>query len=233
MVGTAQDDQRLRSRRHSAKSCGASSRSSSPAISSLPRPGGVNVGFAKLQMAGDLQCPATRSTDSVPASSSSAISVRAAEQPDPRPCRRAVLAGAHRRSPGAWPRPPSACSPTPFLGAGLRRVRARRTRTDLLMCCASSRHGGSGLCPGRGFVLPHAWFRRAARPGRGFVSSRFPLAKRARSPLSGAILTVHGWCARRLRGWQWLFLVEALPSLAIGIVDMGDLCPKVRAQRAG
>ena len=36
-----------------------------------------------------------------------------------------------------------------------------------------------------------------------------------RSPLSGAILTLGGG---GLAGWQWLFLLEGLPSVALGLV---------------
>lgn len=36
------------------------------------------------------------------------------------------------------------------------------------------------------------------------------------SPISGALLTLHGWLG--LKGWQWLFLLEGLPAVALGIV---------------
>jgi MFS family permease len=36
------------------------------------------------------------------------------------------------------------------------------------------------------------------------------------SPISGAILGLHGW--HGLDGWQWLFLLEALPAVVMGFV---------------
>lgn len=36
------------------------------------------------------------------------------------------------------------------------------------------------------------------------------------SPISGGILTMHGFGG--LEGWQWLFLIEAIPALILGIV---------------
>jgi ACS family tartrate transporter-like MFS transporter len=36
------------------------------------------------------------------------------------------------------------------------------------------------------------------------------------SPISGALLTLHGWLG--VKGWQWLFLLEGLPAVALGII---------------
>lgn len=36
------------------------------------------------------------------------------------------------------------------------------------------------------------------------------------SPISGTLLTLHGWLG--LKGWQWLFLLEGLPAVALGIL---------------
>jgi ACS family tartrate transporter-like MFS transporter len=41
------------------------------------------------------------------------------------------------------------------------------------------------------------------------------------SPLSGALLQLDGWLG--LRGWQWLFVVEAVPSIVLGITVLSRL----------
>jgi MFS transporter, ACS family, tartrate transporter len=75
-------------------------------------------------------------------------------------------------------------------------------------------------------------------PGIIFYLTRwFPVAERARTialfmtaslvagvvggPLSGALLTLNG--AAGLAGWQWLFLLEGLPAIALGFIVLGWL----------
>ncbi len=62
--------------------------------------------------------------------------------------------------------------------------------------------------------FPHAW--------RGRVVSLFyvavPLSSFVGSPISAAILGLDGTLG--LHGWQWLFLIEALPSLLLGIATL-------------
>lgn len=36
------------------------------------------------------------------------------------------------------------------------------------------------------------------------------------SPISGSLLMLHGWLG--LKGWQWLFLLEGMPALVLGII---------------
>jgi MFS transporter, ACS family, tartrate transporter len=57
--------------------------------------------------------------------------------------------------------------------------------------------------PGHARARAVAWFM-TANPLAGFVGS----------PISGALLNVHG---AGLRGWQWLFIMEAVPAVAFGI----------------
>lgn len=54
----------------------------------------------------------------------------------------------------------------------------------------------------------------AAAPVAGFVGS----------PVSGALLGMHGLLG--LRGWQWLFLMEGLPAVALGVVAFFFLTDK-------
>lgn len=75
----------------------------------------------------------------------------------------------------------------------------------------------AGLVPGVLLYLTF-WFpatRRAHVVALFFIA--IPLANALGSPLSGAILQFMDG-AQGLRGWQWLFLVEALPSLALGFL---------------
>jgi MFS family permease len=62
--------------------------------------------------------------------------------------------------------------------------------------------------------------RRSANVVALFVLA-IPLASAIGSPVSGLILQVLGGGA--LKGWQWLFLLEALPSLALGLVVLAKL----------
>ena len=51
------------------------------------------------------------------------------------------------------------------------------------------------------------------------------------SPISGAILGMDG--IGGLAGWQWLFLLEAIPAVLMGVRGAGYSCPTVPATRAG
>ncbi len=80
----------------------------------------------------------------------------------------------------------------------------------------------AGFVPGVLLYLTQ-WFP-AARRGRvmaGFFVA-IPLASVVGAPLSGALLEfmdgAAGW-----RGWQWLFLLEGIPSVAIGLLFLARL----------
>jgi ACS family tartrate transporter-like MFS transporter len=72
----------------------------------------------------------------------------------------------------------------------------------------------AGFFPGIIFYLT-LWFPAVYRAR---VISLFmlavPISSIVGSPLSGVLLGLSGW---GLHGWQWLFLLEALPSLLVGI----------------
>lgn len=67
-----------------------------------------------------------------------------------------------------------------------------------------------------------------------FISRWFPAKERARAitlfmvgsplsvvfgaPLSTALLSLHGWMG--LKGWQWLFVLEGLPAVVLGIIAL-------------
>ncbi len=91
--------------------------------------------------------------------------------------------------------------------------RARRASTFCVFCSAwrkpvSSR--GSFSISATGF-LP---------PGRAQVTAIFmaaaPLSTALGSPVSAALLEMHGFLG--YAGWQWMFVLEALPALVLGVV---------------
>ena len=73
----------------------------------------------------------------------------------------------------------------------------------------------AGFFPGVVFYLM-SWFPAAAR---GRAISRFyvalPLSSVVMGALAGALLNLNGTAG--LAGWQWLFLVEGLPAIALGV----------------
>jgi ACS family tartrate transporter-like MFS transporter len=74
----------------------------------------------------------------------------------------------------------------------------------------------AGFFPGVIFYLS-LWFPRAAR---GRAISRFyisgPLARAVMGLLSPALLAMNGMAG--LKGWQWLFVVEGLPAVLVGLL---------------
>ncbi len=88
----------------------------------------------------------------------------------------------------------------------------------------------AGFIPGILFYLTQ-WFP-ARRRGRVFALflAAIPVASIFGAPLSGWILqTFHGW--NGLSGWQWVFLIEALPSLVLGIAVIMYLDNTFRAAK--
>jgi len=74
----------------------------------------------------------------------------------------------------------------------------------------------AGFVPGVLFYLT-LWFplQHRARANALFMIAQ-PLAMAIGSPISGAILDSHGYLG--LRPWQWLFVLEGLPSAVLGVI---------------
>jgi MFS family permease len=74
----------------------------------------------------------------------------------------------------------------------------------------------AGFFPAVLFYLS-CWFPESAR-GRifSYFLAAIPIAGIVGFPLSGALLGLDGWFG--LKGWQWLFIVEALPTLVVGVI---------------
>src|SRR3954452_23732540 len=74
----------------------------------------------------------------------------------------------------------------------------------------------AGFFPGIILYLSY-WFpaRRRAAVTALFMAAA-PISTALGSPLSGALLEMHGVLG--LAGWQWMFLIEAVPAVILGVV---------------
>jgi ACS family tartrate transporter-like MFS transporter len=75
----------------------------------------------------------------------------------------------------------------------------------------------AGFFPGIIFFLT-LWFPAAYRARIiGYFMTAIPLSSVIGAPVSGLLLGLHGFLG--VRGWQWLFIIEALPALILsGVV---------------
>lgn len=85
----------------------------------------------------------------------------------------------------------------------------------------------AGLAPGLLLYLTY-WFpsyRRARMTVLWFIA--IPISGMIGGPLSGLIMDrmsgVHGWF-----GWQWMFLIEAIPTVVVGLLVLGVLKDSVQ-----
>lgn len=75
--------------------------------------------------------------------------------------------------------------------------------------------GEAGFYPGI-LLLASIYFPNKVRGSViGIFVLDVPLALTLGSPLSGALLELHGWMGRP--GWFWMFVIEGLPAVVIGI----------------
>jgi MFS transporter, ACS family, tartrate transporter len=87
----------------------------------------------------------------------------------------------------------------------------------------------AGFFPGIILYLSY-WF---PAPQRAAVTALFmaaaPLSTVLGSPISGALLEMDGLLG--LKGWQWLFLLEALPAVLLGFVVLGYMTDRPEQAR--
>jgi MFS transporter, ACS family, tartrate transporter len=76
----------------------------------------------------------------------------------------------------------------------------------------------AGFLPGSILFMSY-WFPSAYRAKMiSIFAMAMPLSGFLGSPISGALLGMHGVLG--LRGWQWVFLLEAFPAVVLGIVTL-------------
>jgi MFS transporter, ACS family, tartrate transporter len=76
----------------------------------------------------------------------------------------------------------------------------------------------AGFFPGVILYLTY-WFPRAYRAkAMGFFVMALPVSNFVGSPISGALLGTEGWLG--LHGWQWLFIIEAVPAVVLGVIAL-------------
>ncbi len=87
----------------------------------------------------------------------------------------------------------------------------------------------AGFFPGIIFYLTY-WYpaRERARAYAWFLAA-IPVCGVIGGPLSGALLGLDGWLG--LQGWQWLFLLEGIPSVLVGIAVLWLLPDRPRDAR--
>jgi ACS family tartrate transporter-like MFS transporter len=74
----------------------------------------------------------------------------------------------------------------------------------------------AGFFPGIILYLSY-WFPARHRAGvTAFFMAAAPISTALGSPVSAALLQLHGILG--LAGWQWLFIIEAIPAIVLGIV---------------
>lgn len=84
----------------------------------------------------------------------------------------------------------------------------------------------AGFFPGMILYMKH-WFpaRARARAVAWFMTAN-PIAGIVGSPISGALMGLTG---KGLSGWQWMFLIEGLPALVLGVVVLKTLTDRPEA----
>jgi MFS transporter, ACS family, tartrate transporter len=85
----------------------------------------------------------------------------------------------------------------------------------------------AGFFPGVVYYLSH-WYPEGqrARAIAAFMTA-VPVSGVIGGPLSGALLSLNGLCG--LAGWQWLFLVEGVPAILLGVIVLVYLTDRPEA----
>ncbi len=106
------------------------------------------------------------------------------------------------------------------VGPGLDRDGVHAGPDQLLRAAVSARARGGGFLSGDHSVPELLVSRGSPVGGDGNgLWRRRRLPDSIGSPLSGALLQLHGVAG--LQGWQWLFLLEGVPAVVLGVVTFG------------
>lgn len=82
----------------------------------------------------------------------------------------------------------------------------------------------AGFFPGAILFITQ-WFPRSHRAGMvAFFMVAIPLSNVLGSPLSALLLSLDR--AAGLAGWQWLFVIESIPAIALGLIALTVLCDR-------
>ncbi|MCS5969530.1 MFS transporter [Klebsiella variicola subsp. variicola] len=87
---------------------------------------------------------------------------------------------------------------------------------ELLHSAFSARRGGSRFLPGYHSLSQLLVSCRQACAGHCHLYGRSSLSTALGSPVSAALLEMRGFLG--YAGWQWMFVLEALPALVLGVV---------------
>jgi MFS family permease len=82
----------------------------------------------------------------------------------------------------------------------------------------------AGFFPGVVLYLTYWYPRRYRARYVGLFSIGIPLASVVGSPISGLLLTMHGLLG--MEGWQWLYVMEALPAILLGFAMLAFLADR-------
>jgi MFS transporter, ACS family, tartrate transporter len=86
----------------------------------------------------------------------------------------------------------------------------------------------AGFFPGM-ILYMKRWFPASARARAvAWFMTANPIAGIVGSPISGALLNLHG---SGLSGWQWMFLIEGMPAILFGAAVFATLCDTPREAR--
>ncbi len=111
------------------------------------------------------------------------------------------------------------------LGSGIGRHRLRHIRPESVSSTIPAGGSRGGILPGIILYLSY-WFpiHVRARVTAGFMAA-IPISSLIGSPLSAALLGLGG--KGGLAGWQWMFLLEGLPAVVLGVVVLFYLTDRV------
>jgi ACS family tartrate transporter-like MFS transporter len=87
----------------------------------------------------------------------------------------------------------------------------------------------AGFFPGIILYLNYWFPARHRAAATAIFMAAAPISVALGSPVSGALLEMHGLLG--LRGWQWMFLIEAIPAAVLGVVTLFYLTD--RPEKAG